>query len=74
MAKKEARKTLTTLTLRDMTETELAVKVKQLNLDIQKKRLEKAVGRLKNMREIFGLRKELARVKTIIKVKSTSKL
>ena len=72
MAKKEIKKTdqKNLIAVKDMTAEELTTKAKQLALDIQKKRLEKAVGRLKNLREIFILRKELARVKTVLRLKS----
>lgn len=73
MANKQAKKTITTTTFKDMTAPELKVKAKQLAFEISKKKLEKSVGRLKNMREIFHMRKDLARVKTIISVKSADK-
>jgi ribosomal protein L29 len=72
MPKKVTKKTDTKviLPLKDMTVAELTAKSRQLFADISKKKLEKTVGRLKNTREIFSLRKELARVKTFISVKS----
>jgi ribosomal protein L29 len=73
MANKQAKKTITTTAFKDMTTPELIVKAKQLAFEISKKKLEKSVGRLKNMREIFHMRKDLARVKTIISVKSADK-
>ena len=73
MAKKHTKKNVTTTAFKDMTIPELVVKAKQLALEISKKKLEKSVGRLKNMREIFHLKKDLARVKTIISVKSADK-
>lgn len=57
----------------DMTPAELAVKAKELAGQIQKKKLELPIGRLKNTREVFFLRKQLARVKTIMSVKNTLK-
>ena len=73
MAKKQTKKIVVTTAFKDMTVPELVVKSKQLALDISKKKLEKSVGRLKNMREIFHIKKDLARVKTIISVKSADK-
>ncbi len=58
------------IALKDMTIAELSSKSKQTAAEINKKRLDKSVGRLKNTREIFNLRKELARIKTLISVKS----
>lgn len=52
--------------LSDLSQGELLAKVKELNKDLDKKRLDKGVGRLKNTRQLFNLRKELARVKTVI--------
>ena len=71
MSKKENKKTeKAVLPLTAMTMAELISKSRQLFADISKKKLEKTVGRLKNTREVFTLRKNLARVKTIISVKS----
>jgi ribosomal protein L29 len=72
MAKKEIKNTKKqeVLPLKNMTVAELSSKAKQLSADITKKKLDKSVGRLKNVREIFNLRKELARVKTFITIKS----
>jgi ribosomal protein L29 len=75
MAKKTEKitnKVKTVLPMKDMSVAELGAKVKQLLADISKKKLEKTVGRLKNTREVFNLRKELARAKTFISVKSNS--
>jgi ribosomal protein L29 len=72
MAHKENKKTVTKtiLPLKDMNLAELTSKARLLYTDISKKKLEKTVGRLKNAREIFTLRKTLARVKTFISIKS----
>jgi ribosomal protein L29 len=75
MPKKEIKKTeKSILSLKDMSSVELASKSQQLMADISKKKLEKTVGRLKNTRQIFMLRKELARVKTLISVKSKKQI
>lgn len=73
MTKKQTTKKIVTTVFKDMTIPELVEKSKQLALDISKKKLEKSAGRLKNMREIFHIKKDLARVKTIISVKSADK-
>jgi ribosomal protein L29 len=70
MAKKKVTKTGSEVKIQDMSVSELAARAKQLTTEISKKKLEKVVGRLKNTREIFNLRKELARIKTIINLKS----
>jgi len=72
MAHKENKKTVTKtiLPLKDMNLAELTSKARLLYTDISKKKLEKTVGRLKNAREIFTLRKTLGRVKTFISIKS----
>lgn len=57
----------------DMTIAELSVKAKDLAGQIQRKKLELPIGRLKNTREVFFLRKQLARVKTIMSAKNTLK-
>jgi ribosomal protein L29 len=57
------------LSLSSMTEGELAAMVKQLISNITKKKMDMKVGRLKNVREVFSLRKQLARVNTVINVK-----
>lgn len=54
----------------DMTMLELIAKSKQISSEIAKKKLDRSVGRLKNIREIFHLRKSLARVKTELNIKS----
>ena len=59
--------------LADLTSGELIVKSRELADQIQKKKLELPIGRLKNTREVFHLRKMLARVKTIITLKNTVK-
>ena len=56
-----------------MTTAELAVLEKEVGNKIQKQRLELAVKRSKNVREIFHLRKQLARIKTIKAHKSAVK-
>ncbi|OGD09277.1 50S ribosomal protein L29 [Candidatus Amesbacteria bacterium RIFOXYB1_FULL_44_23] len=66
---KKSKKTEVKISLADMTVTELISKSKQLYAEISKKKLEQKVGRLKNIREVFNLRKELARVKTILHIK-----
>ena len=57
------------IALIDMTISELASQAKQITTEITKKRLEKIVGRVKNVREIFNLRKQLARIKTALNTK-----
>jgi len=57
----------------DMTVSELVIKVRDLAGKIQKQKLEMSVGRVKNTREGFELRKQLARVKTVITLKSAVK-
>jgi ribosomal protein L29 len=73
MTKNSNKQSTPEVKLHDMSVAELEVKARQLTMEINKKGLEKAVGRLKNLREIFILRKEVARIKTIIAVKSESK-
>jgi ribosomal protein L29 len=58
------------ISLTDLNLTELNLQAKQINSDITKMRLEKNVGRLKNSRSIFNMRKQLARIMTEINVKS----
>jgi len=59
--------------LTDMTVVELVAKIGELTGKIQKQRLEIAVGRAKNIREVFHLRKQLARTKTVISLKNAVK-
>lgn len=54
----------------DMTPGELTTKAGQLKTTIVKVKLEMAAGRLKNRKQAFTLKKELARVLTILRVKS----
>jgi ribosomal protein L29 len=55
--------------LTDLNAVELVVKIKEFRQQIQKKKLDMSVGRVKNMREVFHLRKSLARVKTVLNMK-----
>jgi ribosomal protein L29 len=73
MPKKEDKKTKVreVLPLSEMTPVELTAKARQLWAEISKKKLEKSVGRMKNTRELFSLRKNLAKVKTLISLKPT---
>jgi ribosomal protein L29 len=59
--------------LADMTAGELEVKAREVAGQIQKQRLERVVGRVKNTREVFNLRKQLARIKTVISQKNAVK-
>jgi len=58
------------ISLTDLNLTELNQQAKQIISDMTKMRLEKNVGRLKNSRSIFNMRKQLARIMTEINVKS----
>lgn len=70
MAKKDLKKEVKTeISLKDMTMSELSDKAKSIAVDIQKKKLDKAVGKTKNIKEVFFLRKTLARVKTELNTK-----
>jgi ribosomal protein L29 len=53
----------------DMTVDELQKKAKDLTERIAKARLEKASGKLKNLRQAFMLSDQLARVLTILNIK-----
>jgi ribosomal protein L29 len=55
--------------LSDLSVGELLAKAKALRSDLMKKQLDKGVGRLRNTRELFNIRKNLARVKTVINIK-----
>jgi ribosomal protein L29 len=66
---KKQKKEVVKIALADMTVSELASQAKQIASGITKKRLEKSVGRVKNVREIFNLRKQLARIKTVLNTK-----
>jgi len=57
----------------DMTLEELVSRAKEIEIQIKKKKLELAVGRSKNIKESYNLRKELARIKTIISLKNAVK-
>lgn len=69
MATKSKKPTEKVIELKDMNESELIAQSKELLGQIQKRKLEMAVGRVKNLREVFGLRKQLARVKTMLNIK-----
>jgi ribosomal protein L29 len=66
---KKQKKEFVKIALADMTVSELTSQAKQIASEITKKRLEKSVGRVKNVREIFNLRKQLARIKTVLNTK-----
>ena len=61
-----AKKKTSEIKLVDMTSAELMVEAKRLRDQIAKTRLEMAVGRVKNLRLGFNLRKRLARVLTVL--------
>ncbi len=69
MPKKTNKSTDPILKLTDMTAAELTAKIKDLAGQIQKRKLETAVGRNRNVREVFNLRHELARIKTVLNIK-----
>jgi ribosomal protein L29 len=56
----------------DMTMDELTKKAASLSEDITRTRLEKATGKLKNLRKGFLLRDQLARVLTVLNNKKMS--
>jgi ribosomal protein L29 len=55
--------------LSDLSVGELQAKSKTLRSDLVRKQLDKGVGRLRNTRDLFNIRKEIARVKTLINIK-----
>ena len=70
MAKKsELKKPEAKVKLTDLTVPELLAKASQINKDLNKKKLELTMRKLRNVKEVLFLRKELARVKTQINVK-----
>lgn len=73
MAKKSKKTEEKLIKLSDMTGEELKIKAKQLSTQIAAKKMEMAVGRVKNTREAYELRKQLARVKTVLSQKSAVK-
>lgn len=73
MADSKKKKEEKIISLVDMTVDELDTKAGELAGQIQKKKLELSIGRLKNTREVFLLRKQLAKVKTIKSSKYTVK-
>jgi ribosomal protein L29 len=58
--------------LKDMSVAELNNRAREIRATISKNRLEKTTGKLKNTRMVFNLRKELARILTLNKVKSSN--
>lgn len=60
--------------LSEMTVGELVGRTKEITEKIQKKKLDISIGREKNVRTVFNLRKELAKVKTMINIKKSSKI
>lgn len=64
----------TEISLKDMTIQELVTKAGEIKAAILKSKLDKSVGRLKNLKVIYNLRKQLARILTVKNgVKSTEK-
>ncbi len=68
MAKTKEKK-IEKISLSDLSLPELAAKAKTMGSELVKKRLDKEAGRLRNTREIFVMRKEMARIKTMINLK-----
>ncbi len=62
-------KTKVKISLKDMTASELMVEAKRLNREVAKLRLEKSVGKLKNLKSVFFARKNLAKTLTVLKTK-----
>ena len=72
MATKTSKKeTKVQIKLQDMTVPELMEKVKQLKTSAQKIKLERIVSKSRNVREVYNLRKQLARTKTVLNMKMT---
>ncbi len=59
--------------LRDMTAEELRTKIDDLLQELFRLRIQNATGQLKNTSRIQLLRKDIARARTILKVKMTSR-
>jgi ribosomal protein L29 len=57
------------IALVDMNATELAVKAKELKAKIAKFGVEKYAGKMKNIKEGYSLRKQLARTLTVLNQK-----
>ncbi len=73
MAKKaEKPATAPEIKLKDMTADELKNKAAELAGKIALARLEKAAGKAKNMRLVFNLRRERAKVLTVLNIKKMS--
>lgn len=53
----------------ELTIEELGVKAVELRRQVSKTRLEMAAGKIKNKREVFNLRKKLARVLSVLNMK-----
>jgi ribosomal protein L29 len=51
---------------KSMSQAELAMKAKGLAADLTKSRLERTVGRSRNLRAGFNMRKQIALIKTLI--------
>jgi large subunit ribosomal protein L29 len=58
--------------LRDMSKQELADEASELSKQLFKLRLQKATGQLDNVNKIRVIRKDLARVKTVLTEKEQS--
>jgi len=64
---KAEKKEIEKIVLKSLSKPELAEKASKLRVEITKTRLEIKIGRVKNLRKVFTLRKELARVLSVLK-------
>lgn len=58
--------------IREMNEKELAGKTRELKLDLSKERAASEIGTVKNPGRIKGLRRTIARIRTLQKAAETS--
>lgn len=64
MKKKAEKKEVEKIVLKSLSKPELQEKASKLRAEIDLTRLEIKIGRVKNVRKVFNLRKELAKVLT----------
>ncbi|TSC86790.1 MAG: hypothetical protein G01um101416_555 [Microgenomates group bacterium Gr01-1014_16] len=67
MSAKTQKKTKAEIKLVDMTAEELKKSARETRQQINKIRLERTVKKTRNVREVFNLRKKLARILTVLK-------